>query len=130
MQAVKDKLHDMSEMRKVKSQAKAEEKAEKSIAKARMDVAHEVRLAKEAEAEMELHVAKAGQKVEREAAKMAPKKPNVSGANRDPADHCAMATGNTSLDHGPADQAPPTISTAGISPHSDTAQAPPVKKLF
>lgn len=97
-----------------------------------MDVAHEVRLAKEAEAEMELHVAKAGQKVEREAAKNAPKKPNASGANcnRDPADHCAMATGNTSLDHGPANQAPPTINTAGISPHSNTAQAPPVKKLF
>ncbi|KAG6748852.1 hypothetical protein POTOM_048788 [Populus tomentosa] len=43
--------------------------AEKELAKARMDVAHEVRLAREAEAEMELHVAKAGQRVEREIAK-------------------------------------------------------------
>ena len=94
-----------------------------------MDVAHEVRLAKEAEAEMELHVAKAGQKVEREAAKNAAIKLNASGTNRDPADHCTMATGNRSLDHGPADQAPPTINTAGITP-SNNAQAPPVKKLF
>ncbi|XP_011010743.1 PREDICTED: uncharacterized protein LOC105115528 [Populus euphratica] len=69
MQAVKDKLHDMTTMRKAKAEAKAEEKAEKELAKARMDVAHEVRLAREAEAEMELHVAKAGQRVEREIAK-------------------------------------------------------------
>lgn len=34
-----------------------------------MDVAHEVRLAKEAEAEMDMHVAKAGQKARRELAK-------------------------------------------------------------
>ena len=95
-----------------------------------MDVAHEVRLAKEAEAEMELHVAKAGQMVEREAAKNAPNKPNASGTNRDPAYHCTMATGNRSLDHGPADQAPPTINTAGITPPPNNAQAPPVKKLF
>ncbi|KAL9384539.1 hypothetical protein Peur_021549 [Populus x canadensis] len=69
MQAVKDKLHDMTAMRQAKAEAKAEEKAEKELAKARMDVAHEVRLAREAEAEMELHVAKAGQRVEREIAK-------------------------------------------------------------
>ncbi|KAJ6674436.1 LATE EMBRYOGENESIS ABUNDANT PROTEIN 6-RELATED [Salix viminalis] len=69
MQAVKDKLHDMTAMRKAKAEAKAEEKTEKELAKARMDVAHEVRLAREAEAEMELHVAKAGQRVEREIAK-------------------------------------------------------------
>lgn len=43
--------------------------AEKDIAKARVEVAHEVRLAKEAEAAMDLHVAKAGQKAERELAK-------------------------------------------------------------
>ncbi|XP_040992850.1 late embryogenesis abundant protein 6-like [Juglans microcarpa x Juglans regia] len=82
MQAVKDKLHDMSEMRKAKAEAKAEEKAEKDIAKARMEVAHEVRLAKEAEAAMGLHVAKAGQKlVEREAAKHEPKQPDASGVD-------------------------------------------------
>ncbi|KAB5556846.1 hypothetical protein DKX38_007755 [Salix brachista] len=60
----KDKVHDMTAMCKAKAEAKAEEKTEKELAKARMDVAHEVRLAREAEAEMELHVAKAGQRVE------------------------------------------------------------------
>lgn len=44
-------------------------KAEKELAKARVEIAHEVRLAREAEAEMELHVAKAGQKVENQIAK-------------------------------------------------------------
>uniref|UniRef100_A0A2N9GFH6 Uncharacterized protein n=1 Tax=Fagus sylvatica TaxID=28930 RepID=A0A2N9GFH6_FAGSY len=122
MQAVKEKLHDMSEMRKAKAQAKAEEKAEKDIAKARMDVAHEVRLAKEAEAEMELHVAKAGEKVEKEAAKHAPMQPNASGTNM--ADHGAMSTGNRSLDD-PAG-APPTTNTAEMN----TTQAPPVKKFL
>ncbi|KAK3195305.1 hypothetical protein Dsin_026615 [Dipteronia sinensis] len=69
MQAVKEKLQDMSAMRKVKAEAKAEEKAEKDMAKARMNIAHEVRLAREAEAEMELHVAKAAEKADKELAK-------------------------------------------------------------
>ncbi|GAV90037.1 LEA_1 domain-containing protein, partial [Cephalotus follicularis] len=69
MQCVKEKLEDMSAMRKVKAEAKAEEKAEKELAKARMEVAHEVRLAKEAQAAMELHVQRAGQKAEKEVAK-------------------------------------------------------------
>ncbi|KAJ4825844.1 hypothetical protein Tsubulata_023354 [Turnera subulata] len=69
MQAVKEKLHDMSAMRKAKADAKAEEKAEKDLAKARLEVAHEVRLAREAEAEMALHAAKAGEKVDKEMAK-------------------------------------------------------------
>ncbi|KAH0980782.1 hypothetical protein GBA52_007959 [Prunus armeniaca] len=60
MQAVKDKINEMGALRKVKAEARAEERAEKEIAKARSDVAHEVRLAKEAEASMSLHVAKAG----------------------------------------------------------------------
>ncbi|KAI9180943.1 hypothetical protein LWI28_009574 [Acer negundo] len=72
MQAVKEKLQDMSAMRKVKAEAKAEEKAEKDIAKARMNIAHEVRLAREAEAEMELHVAKAADKADKEIAKHTP----------------------------------------------------------
>ncbi|KAJ6973620.1 hypothetical protein NC653_033833 [Populus alba x Populus x berolinensis] len=90
MQAVKEKLHDMTAMRKAKAEAKAEEKAEKEMAKARMDVAHEVRLAREAEAEMELHVAKAGQRVEREIAKhefnennMVPQNNNNNNINMD-----------------------------------------------
>ncbi|PIA39887.1 hypothetical protein AQUCO_02600380v1 [Aquilegia coerulea] len=66
MQAVKDKLSDMATMRQVKADAKAEEKAEKEIAKTRIEVAKEVRKAKEAEAEMDLHVAKAGEKVQRQ----------------------------------------------------------------
>ncbi|XP_050385922.1 late embryogenesis abundant protein 6-like [Argentina anserina] len=61
MQAVKDKLSEMSAMKQVKEEARAEEKAEKEIAKARADIAHEVRLAKEAEATMVHHVAKAGE---------------------------------------------------------------------
>ncbi|KAK0580435.1 hypothetical protein LWI29_001962 [Acer saccharum] len=69
MQAVKEKLQDMSAMRKVKAEAKAEEKAEKDMAKARMNIAHEIRLAREAEAEMELHVAKAADKADKEIAK-------------------------------------------------------------
>ncbi|CAN6566699.1 unnamed protein product [Malus baccata var. baccata] len=61
MQAVKDKINEIGAMKKVKEEARAEERAEKEIAKARADVAHEVRLAKEAEAAMSLHVAKAGE---------------------------------------------------------------------
>ncbi|CAN6587694.1 unnamed protein product [Malus baccata var. baccata] len=61
MQAVKDKINEMGALRKVKEEARAEERAEKEIAKARVDVAHEVRLAKEAEAAMSLHVAMAGE---------------------------------------------------------------------
>ncbi|KAK7293281.1 hypothetical protein RJT34_16144 [Clitoria ternatea] len=69
MQAVKEKLQDMNAMRKAKAELKAEEKAEKELAKARMEVAHEVRLAKEAEATMDLHVARAGDRAEKEIAK-------------------------------------------------------------
>ncbi|KAL6964886.1 hypothetical protein U1Q18_035939 [Sarracenia purpurea var. burkii] len=71
MQTVKDKLNEMKEMRKVKAEAKAEEKAEKELAKAKVDIAHEIRLAREAEGAMELHVAKAGEKAEREITKHA-----------------------------------------------------------
>lgn len=39
------------------------------MAKARMEVAHEIRLAKEAEAVRQLHAAKAGDAVQREIAK-------------------------------------------------------------
>ncbi|KAK7256358.1 hypothetical protein RIF29_29800 [Crotalaria pallida] len=79
MQTVKDKLQDMSALRKAKAEAKAEEKAEKDIAKARMDIAHEVRRAKEAEAAMELHVAKAGERAEKEIAKHSSTSPNAGG---------------------------------------------------
>lgn len=60
-----------------------------------MEVAHEVRLAKEAEAAMGMHVAKAGQKVEREAAKHEPKQPDASGFDP-PADQPDVASGNSS----------------------------------
>ncbi|KAL7126186.1 hypothetical protein ABFS83_14G168600 [Erythranthe nasuta] len=62
MQAIKDKLNDLSAMRKAKAEAREEEKAEKELAKARVEVAHEVRMAKEAEAAMDLHVHKAVEK--------------------------------------------------------------------
>lgn len=44
-------------------------RAEKELAQARMEVAHEVRKAKEAEAKMELHAAKASQRAQEEIAK-------------------------------------------------------------
>ncbi|XP_011084994.1 uncharacterized protein LOC105167114 [Sesamum indicum] len=62
MQAIKEKLHDMTAVRKAKNEAKEEEKAEKELAKARVEVAHEVRMAREAEAEMDHHVSKAVEK--------------------------------------------------------------------
>ncbi|KAI4312615.1 hypothetical protein MLD38_037419 [Melastoma candidum] len=69
MQAIRDKINDIKAMRKAKAEAKAEEKAEKELAKARVEVAHEVRLAREAEASMDLHVAKASERVDKEIAK-------------------------------------------------------------
>lgn len=46
--------------------------AEKDLAKAKMQIAHEVRLAREAEAAMDLHVAKADELAKREMAKHCP----------------------------------------------------------
>ncbi|KAK6121584.1 hypothetical protein DH2020_044664 [Rehmannia glutinosa] len=63
MQTIKEKLSDMSAMRQAKAEAKEEEKAEKELAKTRVQVAHEVRMAREAEAAMDLHVNKAAEKV-------------------------------------------------------------------
>ncbi|KAL9682416.1 hypothetical protein QQ045_014214 [Rhodiola kirilowii] len=80
MQAIKDKISDMKVMNQVKAEARAEEKAEKDIAKARMEVAHEARLAKEAEGEMKLHVSKAAEKAEREVAKHSHQHHACSGA--------------------------------------------------
>ncbi|KAL7238358.1 hypothetical protein ACSBR2_004457 [Camellia fascicularis] len=48
---------------------------EKELAKARVDIAHEVRLAKEAEAAMDLHVTKAGERAQREIEKHAVNEP-------------------------------------------------------
>ncbi|GER45151.1 late embryogenesis abundant protein [Striga asiatica] len=63
MQGIKEKLSDMSAMRHAKAEAKEEEKEEKELAKTRVQVAHEVRMAREAEAAMDLHVNKAAEKV-------------------------------------------------------------------
>jgi len=52
--------------------------AEKEIAQARVDIAHEVRLAKEAEAEMDLHVTKAGERAEKEIEKHSSTNPNAN----------------------------------------------------
>ncbi|KAK9144486.1 hypothetical protein Sjap_004389 [Stephania japonica] len=64
MQAAKEKLKDMSALKQAKADAKAEEKAEKEMAKTRVEVAKEVRKAKEAQAERDLHISKAEQKVD------------------------------------------------------------------
>ncbi|VFQ97323.1 unnamed protein product [Cuscuta campestris] len=70
MQAIKEKLSDMNAIRKAKAAAKEEEKAEKEYAKARVEVAHEVRMAREKEAEMDFHVAKAADKAALHEAKL------------------------------------------------------------
>uniref|UniRef100_A0A803M4G3 Uncharacterized protein n=2 Tax=Chenopodium quinoa TaxID=63459 RepID=A0A803M4G3_CHEQI len=56
-------------MRKAKAEAKEEEKDEIEIAQTRKDIAKEVRKAKEAEAAMDLHVAKADELAEKEMSK-------------------------------------------------------------
>ncbi|XP_054783326.1 late embryogenesis abundant protein 6-like [Prosopis cineraria] len=76
MQAIKEKIQDMKAMKSVKAEARAEEKQEKELAKSHMEIAHEARLAKEAEAEMELHAAKANRKAQKELAKHGAKSPN------------------------------------------------------
>ncbi|XP_027769848.1 late embryogenesis abundant protein 6-like [Solanum pennellii] len=82
MQAIKDKFNDMSAMRKAKAEAKEEEKAEKELAKTRVEVAREVRLAREAEAAMDLHVNKAAEKIANEEEKYVHDQP--AGGTLDP----------------------------------------------
>ncbi|KAG5021063.1 hypothetical protein AAZX31_06G290200 [Glycine max] len=94
MQAVKEKLKDLNAARKAKAEARAEEKAEKEIADARKNVAHEVRLAKEAEAEMDIHVEKAGKIAEKEISKHASKNPNVGYSNMNTTDHAMLEAAN------------------------------------
>ncbi|KAG2372030.1 hypothetical protein LR48_Vigan05g074300 [Vigna angularis] len=77
MQAVKEKIMNLNATRKARQEARAEERAEKEIAKARMDVAREIRLAKEAEAEMDLHVANAGKRVDQEIYKVTANNPRL-----------------------------------------------------
>ncbi|KAI3826866.1 hypothetical protein L1987_00925 [Smallanthus sonchifolius] len=72
MQAIKDKITDLNATRKARSEAKHEEKAEKDLAKSRAEVAHEIRLAREAEASMDMHVNKAVEKAAQHDAKLAP----------------------------------------------------------
>uniref|UniRef100_A0A5B6YY64 Uncharacterized protein n=1 Tax=Davidia involucrata TaxID=16924 RepID=A0A5B6YY64_DAVIN len=78
MQAVKEKLNDMKAMRQAKAEAKEEEKAEKELAKARVEIAHEVRMAREAEAAMDLHVTKAAERANREISKHEGMDPSLS----------------------------------------------------
>ena len=68
--------------------------AEKEIADARKNVAHEVRLAKEAEAEMDIHVEKAGKIAEKERSKHASKNPNVGYSNMNTTDHAMLEAAN------------------------------------
>ncbi|KVI00567.1 Late embryogenesis abundant protein, LEA-25/LEA-D113 [Cynara cardunculus var. scolymus] len=71
MQTIKEKITDLKATSKAKSEAKQEEKVEKDLAKSRADVAHEIRLAKEAEAAMDRHVNKAVEKAANYDAKLA-----------------------------------------------------------
>lgn len=99
------------------------EQAEKELAKARVEVAHEVRLAREAEAAMDLHVAKAGMKAEKEMAKYADTHTNTfvaPGGTVTPPDYSAnvpVAPGMTMVG------APGTVDMAG-------APSPANKKLL
>ncbi|KAI3683124.1 hypothetical protein L1987_83624 [Smallanthus sonchifolius] len=81
MQAIKDKITDLNATRKARSEARHEEKAEKDLAKSRTEVAHEIRLAREAEASMDMHVNKAVEKAAQHDAKLAPD--NNRGLNID-----------------------------------------------
>ncbi|KAL1540041.1 late embryogenesis abundant protein 6-like [Salvia divinorum] len=62
MQAIKEKINDLKEIRKAKAEAKEDERAEREMARSRIEVAHEVRMAREAEAAMDYHVQKAAEK--------------------------------------------------------------------
>ncbi|XP_057980527.1 uncharacterized protein LOC131166199 isoform X2 [Malania oleifera] len=106
----------MSAMRKAKAEAKAEEKAEKELAKARVEVAHEVRLAREAEAQMELHVNKASQKAERQMAK------HGAGRNRQPTDSTA-AGGAAAYDNSGSTDAYNSLSSADAYDSRGSADA-------
>lgn len=67
------------------------------MANTRMEVAREIRLAKEADAVADLHVARARQKIEREEAKHAPSHPNAIAIVDPPeSDHCLLAAEKTS----------------------------------
>ncbi|XP_074283454.1 uncharacterized protein LOC141608000 [Silene latifolia] len=71
MQAIKEKINEYSTMKKVKAELRAEEKEEVEKAEARKEIAKEVRKAKEAEAEMDMHVAKAADVADDHIAKQA-----------------------------------------------------------
>lgn len=89
--------------------------AEKELAKARVEVAHEVRLAREAEAAMDLHVAKAGEKAEREMAKYAHTHPTAFVA----------PGGTTNLAAAPVD-----VTMVGPPGTVDMTGTVPVKKML
>lgn len=92
--------------------------AEKELAKARVEVAHEVRLAREAEAAMDLHVAKAGMKAEKEMAKYADTHTNTF-----------VAPGGTTAPDCTADMATaPGVTMVGAPGTVHTAEPPPVNK--
>ena len=101
--------------------------AEKELAKARVDIAHEVRLAREAEAAMQLHVDKAAQRVDREIAKHEEKQPshdnvtpqNVGGTrntyNHNADDHLESATTTATATTTPGLGHP--TNTTGVHPY-------------
>ena len=139
MQAIKEKLNDMGAMRKAKAEAKEEEKAEKEVAKTRVQVAHEVRLAREAEAAMDLHVSKAAEKIAQQEAKQTHYTDQQYGEGmqdpygRDPS-HLGTTTDNP---YGGGAQDPYGQNTgnlrsaaAGTGYTSNTAGGPPTNNLL
>ncbi|KAM3323195.1 hypothetical protein P3S67_004346 [Capsicum chacoense] len=114
MQAIKEKLNDMSAMRKAKAEAKEEEKAEKEMAKARVEVAREVRLAKEAEAAMDMHVNKAAEKIANE------EKKHINESTDGTLDPYASSFTNTNNPSGghPYGNHPSQMNNAGAGPNN------------
>lgn len=99
--------------------------AEKELAKARVEVAHEVRLAREAEASMDLHVSKAGMKAEEEMAKYATTHTNPFTAPGGNVDMAAAPHGTGNM------AAAPGVTMVG-APGANNMHAgpPPSKKLL
>ncbi|KAH6767571.1 hypothetical protein C2S52_018554 [Perilla frutescens var. hirtella] len=119
MQAIKEKITDLKEMRKAKLEAKEEEKAERELAKARLEVAHEVRMAREAEAAMDYHVQKAAEKAAEHEKKYP--QPRHSGGTQQ--DVCADDDLQSHDSHGRNASAPPGGCSAGGDLYSGGAAA-------
>ncbi|KAL3739087.1 hypothetical protein ACJRO7_020479 [Eucalyptus globulus] len=123
MQGIKEKFSEFNTARKVKAEARAEEKVEKDYAKARAGVAHEVRLAKEAEADMDKHVTKAERLARKELAKhgdSGPRNGNEYGSYMNSDQRAA----------GPIGAGNATTNQVKIASPSQASSAPPSNELL